>query len=1091
MKYNRILCRGLKLGAIGLFGLLMTGWIANHSLGQDAKLPAAEADQLLKEGTEAYDDGNFGKAVTQLTRYVEGTLPSGRNHAIGRYLLGISHYNLSQYKEAATYLEKDEGLPEDLISNSQFHHAVSHYFMGGYEKAIEILKKMVAPPPVDPKAKTPPAGAKAEEPKEAKEADPIRPFALFYLGRAYMEWGLKLDNTKNDKPGAKNAWTEGVKVLSDYLKEFPEDSLVPDALITRATIHLYSENFSEAEADLVKLKTLPGGDGMAQDADYMLGFVLSQQASRLLADSKREEAAEVIQRARQTYGTLAQSDNLMVANEAAFQLANLDFAEKKYEEAIQAYRLLKSKKQVIEVQNQRIESLRREVAGAAKEPARFNKIQRALKREEQKLESLKGNPELALEALIKVGEVFLQLRQFDKSRVIFRHAKTFSDEEQKKRLEVQIIVSHAAQGNADIAEKLFTEFKGKHPNDPQAQSVKFLLGSAFLQQGRHEDAIKAFDESLKEFPDSPSSAQIPKLKAQAYMGMGRKEEAMKSFRDFIADATAGKIKVAPEVVDDTKRLLAFALYGEKKVDEALALLKELAANATAPAIREEAAFQNAFLESQRGQAGAEKLFIDFAAQYPDSANAPRALMQAGNILEKGGNLEEARAIYEKVINQYADNSMALLAHERIWRSHGENMEKVLEAQDRLIAAFPQSDRALAALFERGKLLDQKKDFPGSANAYLKVYEVYSSLPATARTERLDQFGSLSLISASLIRQKEATALGKYSELNAEEKKQWENLLEESAMLLEKVVVNFPGSRSQSNALKRLSDVLLNLMAQKVVTREQILERLGKVAATVTDESSRTQIMIAQAGLLNQTGESRQALLIYEQAFNQLKDLSTLPWQDLDQYGTLLLENQQWQKALDIFEKMQQTSKEDQKHALAAAVYGQGAALQGLGKTNEAAPFFKRLQEEFPWSPKILDAQYGSAFSLYEKGQYQDAIEALKEIVRSGRSSNENKARSMILIARSLFDMGQKGMTTPETKQEDGKDMDINDLACNYLAKVEVFYAESLPLFSSEALYRAVEIRKKQGKNTEATQLLNQLLDEYTTTPWAQRARTDF
>ncbi|MEM1157322.1 MAG: tetratricopeptide repeat protein [Verrucomicrobiota bacterium] len=1066
-----------------LLALTILFFIPLPVLGQQAK-------ELLDQGFESFDGNRYQEAIEQLDAFLKN-FPDHSQTPQARYLIGMSHYNLGNYQQAVPFLTEqtgeDKAFAPEIRQSAVFHLGASHYFSGNYSSAItafrEAGKKL-------PPLKFEEAGSKAikaeQDAQQAARADyeNIRSFALFYLGRTLMEYGSQL-NEEEKSEEAKQLWLEGIEHINQMVNDFPETALLSDALMTRGTLQVYVGQFNEAEADLQRLKSSPEGAEMAAEADYMLGYVYTQQALQLLADFKPDEAKAATEKGREIYRKLSQDSNLIVANEAAFQLANLDFTDKNYKAAINAYRQLKSKDQLIQSQNQRLAELRRQVPGA--NPRKLTQIQRAIQREEQKLATVKANPELSNEAWIKIGESYMQMRDYNKARVVFRHATQFAEPDQKKRLQVQVIISHAAQGNADKADKLFAEFRQQNPSDPLAQNVKYMLGSALMQQERWDEAIQAFEESLRDFPDSQFSVQIPKDIARIKVQQGKPEEAIQTFRDFIKNGETGKIKVAPSVIEDTRRLLGVTLFQQKEYDESVQLLKDLAANASTPSIKEESHIQVATILGQLGKnEEAVAMYKSFAETYPESTSAGRALIQAGLIEEKEKKLDASRATFQDVTERFADTEIAKFAYDKIWKSYRNgDQEKLIAAQDTLIEKFPDSDQTLAALFDRAKLYDKAKEYDKALTTFMDVVERQrnTSAPSDAKARA----AALSLVTAAPIKQKQATSLGSYEDLDEAGKQQWVELIQGSGNLFLQAVTSFPGTQAAAVALTKWVEVMQNLIGVDAVKPSAVINQMSQLAGEMPTEQSKLQILIAQAGLQNKLGKTQIALNLYNQAFSQVADTKIIRWQDLSSYGELLLEAEKWQKALEIFRQLDANTVEKNQRAKADALYGQGAALQGLGQSAEAQKLFDRLPA---WSPRILDAKYGSALALFEAGKLQEAIDTVKEVISSTRSSNESKGKAMILMARSLETMGDTGQSTPETKTEDG-DMDPYDLACNYLLKVDVLFADGLPLFSSEALYHAVRIRKKQQKNQEAQEILDRLLTEYGTTKWGQKARQDY
>ncbi len=56
------------------------------------------------------------------------------------------------------------------------------------------------------------------------------------------------------------------------------------------------------------------------------------------------------------------------------------------------------------------------------------------------------------------------------------------------------------------------------------------------------------------------------------------------------------------------------------------------------------------------------------------------------------------------------------------------------------------------------------------------------------------------------------------------------------------------------------------------------------------------------------------------------------------------------------------------------LFGLGKILQEQGKTLEAKVLFDELEKNYGWSPKVVAASLGIAEALYEKKEYEDALE---------------------------------------------------------------------------------------------------------------------
>ncbi|MDX6765338.1 MAG: tetratricopeptide repeat protein [Candidatus Methylacidiphilales bacterium] len=1060
-------------------------------------LSAQTAIELREKASKAFEAGNYKEAVAAAQDFMQKFSTDIEAPKV-RFLLGVSQYSVGDYAGCAATFANPKDLPEEFDATIKFHLGAANYFLGQYDKAIAALGQVLTS-------------------KDAEAKKNLSPYAVYYIGRSHMGKGSKADEAK-DKVGAAKEWAEGLKSFTEFTTSFPNHELFIDVATAKATANIFLNKLDAALADLETLRNKPESAGMGDDIDFLTGYVLTQSAQKLLDDFKKEEAEAVITRAKETYARLAKSPNLVMANQAAFQLASLEFAQAQtvrgdaaayreaMEAAIEAYRSLRSKDEIAASQQKRVDEARKAVTDAGGNRDRVRAAQQALSREQQKLTSVESAPDTAVDGLSRIGDCLLQLQRYDEARIVYRFAGQFGNDEQKKQLSIQKVISFAMQGLPDQAEKNFAEFRSKYPNDPLAENVRFLIGNALMQQAKYDDAIKAFDESLKNFPASRVSGQIPKLKAQCYLALGKADEALKTFDDFIRDAAAGKLKVPPEAVEDAQRLRALALLQMKQVEPAIKAMQELAAASKTPAIQEEASYQVASMLSQAGRfEEAAKAFADFATKFANSPRVMEASYFSAVSLDKAKKPDEAIQRFQSVADKYKDSNFAIGALDKIWNIHLQQgrIEEMIKAQDALIAAYPQSTQAIVTLFERAKYLDEKaKKKDEAAKAFQAVYDFYKKLPpevlATPNGQKMAEYAAFGLVRGADLQRKDAIALGPFDKLDEAKKAQWKELMTSSQSSLEKAVSEFPQSKTITNALQRLVDVLLLEIKSGTMTLNEAATYLSKLAGSLSDEVAQVQVLIGRASLMFQGGQPEQALVFYDEAFGKITDPKRMAWADYDRYGSILLENKKWDKALEVYGRLADNFPEPR--AQAAATYGIGAAAQGKGDLTKAQSSFATLKEKFPWSDKIFDADFGRATALLAEGKYDEGFKVLREVQGSARSSNETKAKCMLALARSLVEMGDKGIKTSETKQAAGKpDLNIYELAHNNAVKIDLFYRASLPQMVPEALYIAAGAKFKQAKSETdparkkaaedaAKKLVDLLQRDYPTSPWSDKAR---
>ena len=64
-----------------------------------------------------------------------------------------------------------------------------------------------------------------------------------------------------------------------------------------------------------------------------------------------------------------------------------------------------------------------------------------------------------------------------------------------------------------------------------------------------------------------------------------------------------------------------------------------------------------------------------------------------------------------------------------------------------------------------------------------------------------------------------------------------------------------------------------------------------------------------------------------------------------------------------------------QEAQALALFGMGSALAKEGQTADAGKLFTELKTTYPWSPKVVEANFGIAKSLFQQNKFDDALEA--------------------------------------------------------------------------------------------------------------------
>jgi TolA-binding protein len=88
--------------------------------------------------------------------------------------------------------------------------------------------------------------------------------------------------------------------------------------------------------------------------------------------------------------------------------------------------------------------------------------------------------------------------------------------------------------------------------------------------------------------------------------------------------------------------------------------------------------------------------------------------------------------------------------------------------------------------------------------------------------------------------------------------------------------------------------------------------------------------------------------------------------------------------------------------LGAAIRGalrHRADFAGTGQTTEAQKNFEQLKSTYPYSPKLLETDYGIAETLARQNKHEEALRILANISKQTHAPAPLRAKAMLLLAK--------------------------------------------------------------------------------------------
>jgi TolA-binding protein len=358
-----------------------------------------------------------------------------------------------------------------------------------------------------------------------------------------------------------------------------------------------------------------------------------------------------------------------------------------------------------------------------------------------------------------------------------------------------------------------------------------------------------------------------------------------------------------------------------------------------------------------------------------------------------------------------------------------------------IEKYPRSDKVFYAFdtigqseVNAGKPLDAIATYAGMAEKYPENPQAPDAL-----------------LKAAALWLQYARSQGLYTALNESQRAEWNKGISSGVEAAGKLLEKYPGSQSVALALQTLLDAQRLLATAKLKTDAEVEKYFQDLADKfAANPAVKSKVLFTLAVYIYEKDKAR-ALEQMNAAYDP--KLVYAP-SDIDLYGGALLEGGKLDPAHALFAKLaadypmppgvtpDKVSPQVQE-AQAIALYGTGKTLQKQGRVAEAGAKFDLLKKLYPWSPKILEANFGIAQSLAQQKKLDDATALLVQIIRAPTATAELRANAMLLGG--------------DIQNEKGN----IEAAIDYYIKIATFY-QGVPSAAAEGLWKGGQLLEKQA-----------------------------
>jgi TolA-binding protein len=601
-----------------------------------------------------------------------------------------------------------------------------------------------------------------------------------------------------------------------------------------------------------------------------------------------------------------------------------------------------------------------------------------------------GSSSAALAARTRLARIYFEEGSIEQARVELRRVID-GDPSPEARAQALLVLGniHQATGNVEEAKAAYQEITTKYRSASALPGAYFGMGKLLAASGQHAAAAENLKKALAEKTLSDTT-----LIHDALVALGDEQVFLKDFTGATASyekALALRPAGDAQLLWNIARTSALGRNYRKSNEVCARILKTPGTDQ----VRKRAHLRQALnAQEQKNHELAVQMFLSFAEQYPEEPAAEKALFRAAQITQKElRDPRKASVLYDALAfrpqqSPLADDALAgsALCNEqakefgralRLYREIGERYpgsDKIEEAERRasMIETFEakdkdsgleklallvgdvvaQKDRAALA-FKLGEIYFRDlKNYEGAAGQFASALEAGLTGPKAddCRFYRAASLRNLSLRD------------GAYRA--------------EAITAQEEFLAACPEDRRAGEAALALFELRATTVASAQATSAELLQRFPSFG--------RRDALLLRIGILLEDADSLGAAAA---AYDEL--LSTFPLSPSDEEGSYRL--------FRILQRMELPDSAVRRAEVALAQHPRGRyapvflshvaanAMKG-GNAQKAMDCYRRLLDEFFYTPQAAGAQMLLADAMTLNGNYAEAVTQYTEILQQIRNN---------------------------------------------------------------------------------------------------------
>jgi tetratricopeptide (TPR) repeat protein len=999
-----------------------------------------------------------------------------RGDANTLYNQGQAAMDNKQYDAAGTAFDGIiNGYPTfQYIDDVRLEDGQAYFWANKYKEAVDRLAKVIT----------------------SQNHPELKPEGLYWTALSQFYAGQK----SNDKASYGQAITTFSTLIDLANKSSSPDvkTRLEDAYYYRALAYFQKDDYANAEKDLLQL-TGPQFSSSLVRPDYLITLGDVYQVETRDAITAKKPLADVhalADKALQAFVQVANDPNALVqANEANMSKANvlyliapLEDGTDGYQKALDAYRKVRRQADLVPIQQERIDQLRQkaqqQAQALASQPGVHSNASEGLSlligREETKLDKLKTGADPIIDALVSMAECYVAMKEPDEARTILHrliaHATLTPDQQQA--VDFQMLYSYVLGGQTDQADKALTDYRSKHADDPNLDSISFQIAQKLLDRKDYTGALAQADHSIKDYPKGRYVADAVTLKARALTGLGRKDESNKVIDDYL--------KANPQSPEANNLLLSRApneaLEGD--LTDALADYKRVRDNPGA-SIELQSAAGAGYIQTLSSLKRWDEVVTEakaYETKFPNSKQLPSVMYFSAAALGQKKDPGAVAALQE-IAKNYPKEEVAPFALTTVVAIYKDtnNIPGMMQAANDLRAAYPDSYSLIENTDELvSSVLIKQAKFTDA----IALYQPLTTAPKPdVAAKANNKIGDIWIDAAK--------ALGHYQSMPLDKRAEADRRLASAEQAFTGTLKNFP---DQLEAMGGAFDGLVQLAKQRrswgLLKDPDMEGYLTMLSTDFQTPAMQARFELAKAGLVFSI---KDGVKQYPAALDRFKKVIAanpnlqLTRQETNQYGELMLATKDYVGAAKVYGDLLANAEPNDQFAHGDAYYGLGAAALGMHDLAKAKDYFTQLRS-LPggglWFPHIQEANFGIAMADEQSTSAEDlqsAKETYASLMNYLAGGPSLQAKAMLGYGRLLEKAGAVVKPTA-----DGP----NEYAIHYYQEPHTLFGPASPEESAEGLFDAGQAFEKLGDKANAKKQYDDLIKNYAATApdWTAKAQ---